>query len=69
MKRGSPVHELSIAMSVVEMAKEESVRNGGAKVDAVHLKAGKAFRRRQGSPAFFPMKWPAMPRPSKVLNS
>jgi hydrogenase nickel incorporation protein HypA/HybF len=35
------MHELSIAMSIVEMAEEESVRHGGGKVHAVHLKLGK----------------------------
>jgi hydrogenase nickel incorporation protein HypA/HybF len=34
------MHELSIAMSIVEMAEEESERQGGAKVIAVHLKLG-----------------------------
>lgn len=34
------MHELSIAMSIVEMAEEESERQGGAKVNAVHLKLG-----------------------------
>jgi hydrogenase nickel incorporation protein HypA/HybF len=35
------MHELSIAMSIVEMAEEESARYGGAKVQIVHLKLGK----------------------------
>jgi hydrogenase nickel incorporation protein HypA/HybF len=35
------MHELSIAMSIVEMAEEESARQGGVKVQAVHLKLGK----------------------------
>jgi hydrogenase nickel incorporation protein HypA/HybF len=35
------MHELSIAMSIVEMGEEESARHGGAKVQAVHLKLGK----------------------------
>lgn len=34
------MHELSIAMSIVEMAEEESDRHGGARVSAVHLKLG-----------------------------
>lgn len=33
------MHELSIAMSIVELAEEEAVRRG-AKVNAVHLKLG-----------------------------
>ena len=33
------MHELSIAMSIVEMAEEEAERHGG-KVSAVHLKLG-----------------------------
>ncbi len=33
------MHELSIAMSIVELAEEEAVRRG-AQVDAVHLKLG-----------------------------
>ncbi len=35
------MHELSIALSIVEMATEESNNRNGAKVDAVHLKLGK----------------------------
>jgi hydrogenase nickel incorporation protein HypA/HybF len=34
------MHELSIAMSIVEMAEEQSERHGGVKVTAVHLKLG-----------------------------
>jgi hydrogenase nickel incorporation protein HypA/HybF len=34
------MHELSIAMSIVEMAEEEAERHGG-RVAAVHLKLGK----------------------------
>jgi hydrogenase nickel incorporation protein HypA/HybF len=34
------MHELSIAMSIVEMAEEESERHGNARVHAVHLKLG-----------------------------
>ncbi|MGE0887330.1 MAG: hydrogenase maturation nickel metallochaperone HypA [Blastocatellales bacterium] len=34
------MHELSIAMSIVEMATEELARNGGRQVNAVHLKLG-----------------------------
>jgi len=34
------MHELSIAMSIVEMAEEESGQRGGARVSAVHLKLG-----------------------------
>ncbi len=34
------MHELSIAMSIVELAEEESARRGGAQVNAVHLKLG-----------------------------
>jgi hydrogenase nickel incorporation protein HypA/HybF len=34
------MHELSIAMSIVEMAEEEADQRGGARVDAVHLKLG-----------------------------
>jgi len=33
------MHELSIAMSIVELAEEEAVRRG-AKINAVHLKLG-----------------------------
>ncbi len=35
------MHELSIALSIVEMATEESKKRNGAKVDAVHLKLGR----------------------------
>src|ERR1044071_1298367 len=34
------MHELSIAMSIIEMASEESERRGGAQIHAVHLKLG-----------------------------
>jgi hydrogenase nickel incorporation protein HypA/HybF len=34
------MHELSIAMSIVEMAEEESERRGGAHVQTVHLRLG-----------------------------
>src|ERR1700723_3851253 len=34
------MHELSIAMSIVEMAEEEAAQRGGARVNAVHLKLG-----------------------------
>lgn len=34
------MHELSIAMSIVEMAEEESQRRGGLHVTAVHLRVG-----------------------------
>jgi len=34
------MHELSIAMSIVEMAQEEAEKQGGVQVVAVHLKLG-----------------------------
>lgn len=34
------MHELSIAMSIVEMAEEEAQRRAESRVDAVHLKLG-----------------------------
>jgi hydrogenase nickel incorporation protein HypA/HybF len=34
------MHELSIAMSIVEMVQEESQQRGGAQITAVHLKLG-----------------------------
>jgi hydrogenase nickel incorporation protein HypA/HybF len=34
------MHELSIAMSIIEMAEEEAGKRGGARVNAVHLKLG-----------------------------
>lgn len=34
------MHELSIAMSIVQMAEEESQRRGGARITAVYLKLG-----------------------------
>jgi hydrogenase nickel incorporation protein HypA/HybF len=34
------MHELSIAMSIVEMAEEEAGQRGGARVSAVYLKLG-----------------------------
>jgi len=34
------MHELSIALSMIEMAHEEVVRRGGCRVTALHLKLG-----------------------------
>ena len=34
------MHELSIAMSIIEMAEEEALARGGVQVLAVHLKLG-----------------------------
>src|ERR1044071_45911 len=34
------MHELSIALSMIEMASEEAARRGGVSVHAVHLKLG-----------------------------
>jgi len=34
------MHELSIALSMIEMAKEESARRGDARITALHLKLG-----------------------------
>jgi hydrogenase nickel incorporation protein HypA/HybF len=34
------MHELSIALSMIEMATEEAERRGGAKVTALHIKLG-----------------------------
>ncbi len=34
------MHELSIALSIVEVAQEEAERRGGVRVDAVHLRLG-----------------------------
>lgn len=34
------MHELSIAMSMIEMASEEAASRGGVKVNAIHLKLG-----------------------------
>ena len=34
------MHELSIAMSIIEGASQEALRQGGAQVHAVHLKLG-----------------------------
>ena len=34
------MHELSIAMSIVEMAEEEAAKHGGVQVTAIHLKLG-----------------------------
>jgi len=35
------MHELSIAMSIVEMAEEEAAQRGAPQVNAIHLKLGK----------------------------
>jgi hydrogenase nickel incorporation protein HypA/HybF len=34
------MHELSIAMSMIEMASEEAARRGGVQVSAIHLRLG-----------------------------
>lgn len=34
------MHELSIALSIVEMAEEEADRRNGARIQAIHLKLG-----------------------------
>jgi hydrogenase nickel incorporation protein HypA/HybF len=34
------MHELSIAVNIVELAAEEAERHGGARVEVVHLKLG-----------------------------
>src|ERR1700678_676491 len=34
------MHELSIAMSIVELAQEESDRRGGVQIKAIHLRLG-----------------------------
>jgi hydrogenase nickel incorporation protein HypA/HybF len=34
------MHELSIALSMIEMASEEAARRGGARVVALHLRVG-----------------------------
>ncbi len=34
------MHELSIALSILEIAEEESQRQGGARVTAIHVKLG-----------------------------
>jgi hydrogenase nickel incorporation protein HypA/HybF len=34
------VHELSIAMSIIEAVEEEAARHGGRQVNAVHLRIG-----------------------------
>jgi len=34
------MHELSIALSIVELAQEESQRRGGVRIDAIHLRLG-----------------------------
>ena len=34
------MHELSIALSIIEMATEEAERRGGARVNTLHLKLG-----------------------------
>jgi hydrogenase nickel incorporation protein HypA/HybF len=34
------MHELSIAMSILDVAQEEAERCGGARVEAVHVKVG-----------------------------
>jgi hydrogenase nickel incorporation protein HypA/HybF len=34
------MHELSIAVNIIEVAEEEMIRHGGQRVRAVHLKLG-----------------------------
>jgi len=38
--RQADVHELSIAMSLIELASEEAERRGGVRVEAIHLRLG-----------------------------
>jgi len=40
LEEGQILHELSIAMSIIEMAEEEAERRGGVRVNAIHLKLG-----------------------------
>ena len=35
------MHELSIALSIIELAEEEAQRHGDVRVNAVHLKLGR----------------------------
>ncbi len=35
------MHELSIALSMIDMAAEEAARRGGARVHAIHLRLGR----------------------------
>ncbi len=35
------MHELSIALSIIELAEEEAAQHGGAQINAVHLKLGR----------------------------
>ncbi len=36
----TPMHELSVALNIVEIAEEELARHGGERVRAVHLQIG-----------------------------
>jgi hydrogenase nickel incorporation protein HypA/HybF len=35
------MHELSIAMSIIELGQEEAERRGGVRIEAVHVKVGR----------------------------
>ena len=39
--RSIAMHELSIAMSIVDMVEEESERHGGRQIAAVHLRSAR----------------------------
>ena len=47
------MHELSIAMSIVEVVQEEANSLGGVQVEAVHREAGAAVGRGEGGAAVF----------------
>jgi hydrogenase nickel incorporation protein HypA/HybF len=39
-RSGIPMHELSIALSILDVAEEEAERHGSAQVEAIHIKLG-----------------------------
>ncbi len=59
------MHELSIAMSMVDMASEKAAEMGGAKVSALYLNWA-AFPAWSKTPCFFPGRSPAKGRRSKA---
>lgn len=61
------MHELSIAMSIVDMAQEELEHHGGVQVQAVHLKLGRLTGIVKEA-LLSSYEWPARPRRSKVQS-
>ena len=60
------MHELSIAISMIDQILEESDNRGGLEVEAVHLKLGSLLRGRQRRTICSPTSLPVKALPWKV---